>query len=628
MPSDDKEQRDRGGFLAELRERQVIQTLVIYVAVGWGFYEIAKEYLVELFGLPDDAHRALLVLLLLGLPAVLFLAWYFDVDRKGVRAEERIRRSDWVVIAVAVAIPAAGTWGYAEYFQPLPVPADSIAVLPFEDLSSGQDKDFLAHGLAIEVWNRLLRVPDLKIAHRDSSFAPEIRGLDLRGTARALDSRYLLSGDLRLEGDRLRVTATLTDIAGKTVIWSHAYDRLLVDIFSVQDDIATAIVDATTGPGTGALFIKPGYRPDASMDAYFEYLKFITHHVGDDAEAINDLKGLVADNEGFVEGYVMLARECANASIVFQEPPDGHYTRCAWDAARRAVDLNEKLSPEFRTAAPHLALSVAYRGDWDYIAAREENDKAIEAMPGDPSAREELAWLLGETGRFEESIDVTRELVANWGTELQQWYLVWVYIEAGLLQDASDLLKPWMFAMDDDGTPTTGMEFPDFSVGLLWLELGDLQKAIHYLPNGLAGIGYPRDLAIAEIELRLGRMSESDYLALLDRMIANGDVNEAVALNFMAAYGMADEFYRRAAKFIPTRQLLHNFLWRYEARAIREDPRFEDLVGKLGIIPYWDRYGWPDVCERTGEEFECHPIPPAWEARELQNNALRARYSD
>ena len=602
-------------LLVQLRQRQVIQTVILYVAVGWGFYEIASEYL-EQFGFPAYSPRLLLVILLLGFPAAVFLSWYFDADRRGIHRDGPLTRRAWLVVAASLLLPLVGAFVAFPYLNrqaetaiaqradvvPLAQLApNSLAVRPFQNFSFDAAFEVLAAGLGIEIWNRLVKVPVLKLAHRERSFAPDLAGASIEEVAVALRSRYVLGGDIRVDEDRMRVTATLTDAASGDVVWTRAYDRLLVDMFAVQDDVATAITDAIVGAGTAEAFIKPGYRPETDMDAYMDYLRFLSGlNTPESAEAyFANLRRVVEQNSDFVEAYALLAMECYWAAAMLQESPGGEMYGCAWDAARRAVELNAGLDPAFQSSAAHLALAYANQLDWNWIGAEENIAQARLLAPSDnsiPLVQGDL-WLF--VGRTREAIALIESTLENSGDPWKHVALAWAYHDAG---DSDKVIEHGEAALAE------GIADANYPLGYALMRIGESGRALALLEEAEERqFGIPVEFTRAWFEAMHDESKWQDLVVLADRLIADGRITEAMALNNMLDEAVADQYFARAYRHIEDRQLLVRILWRESASDLRADSRFEELVGQLNVLPYWERYGWADLCEPRGAAFECFP---------------------
>ncbi|MCG8691577.1 MAG: tetratricopeptide repeat protein [Minwuiales bacterium] len=163
----------------------------------------------------------------------------------------------------------------------------SIAVLPFESLSRGDDDAYLADGITSEVISMLSRVPDLRVTSRVASFAYRVRG-GVHGVVRDLGPSYILTGNVRRAGDRIRVIAELSDAADGTQLWSNRYDREFADFLAVQEELAEAIVIAFGGEYLRAEWRRASHRPTDSLNAWGLVQKAKTRHIPDNRAAIDE----------------------------------------------------------------------------------------------------------------------------------------------------------------------------------------------------------------------------------------------------------------------------------------------------------------------------------------------------
>ncbi len=259
-------------LMDELKRRNVFRVAVAYVVIGWIVAQVA-EFAFENFGAPDWVLKVVVVLLLLGLPIALVLAWAFEMTPDGVKLEKDVDRSHSIApatgkklntLTIAALVAAVVILGVDRYMsgadseaQPVidsepaqaiaavPEVGDkSIAVLPFVAMTASEDDEFFADGLSEELLNVLAKVDGLKVAGRTSSFYYKGRNEDLRDIAEALGVANILEGSVRRSGNQIRVTAQLIKAADGFHLWSETYDRADGDIFAIQDSIATDVAGA------------------------------------------------------------------------------------------------------------------------------------------------------------------------------------------------------------------------------------------------------------------------------------------------------------------------------------------------------------------------------------------------
>lgn len=216
-------------FVSELKRRNVFQTAAIYAVAAWLVLQVG-EVTFEPLHFPDWAMTLLVVLVILGFPVVLLLAWFFDITRHGIRKDVSGLPQD------AKGIAADQEEGLG------PVP--SVAVLSFDDMSPDKDQEYLCDGIAEEILNRLAQIRNLRVASRTSSFRFKGLPTGVSDIGRELNVATVLEGSVRKSGDQLRITTQLVSAADGYHLWTHSYDRRLEHMFEIQDDIATQVAEA------------------------------------------------------------------------------------------------------------------------------------------------------------------------------------------------------------------------------------------------------------------------------------------------------------------------------------------------------------------------------------------------
>jgi len=263
-------------FFGELKRRNVVRVAGVYAVTTWALFQIANT-LWGVFDLPKWSLKVLALVLILGLPVAMIIAWAFELHPEGVRRTQasdrpppKFRILDASLIAATVAIvgifalQATGVWRLpwskgAEAPAAAAAAEKSIAVLPFANFSSSKDAEYFADGLTEEVINSLAKTPDLKVAGRTSAFYYKDKNADLRQVGRQLGVAHVLEGSIRREGERIRVTAQLIKVSDGFHMWSETYDRDVKDAFAVQTEIADNVA--------GVLKTKLLTQPEAAGDA-------------------------------------------------------------------------------------------------------------------------------------------------------------------------------------------------------------------------------------------------------------------------------------------------------------------------------------------------------------------------
>ena len=228
-------------FFEELRRRRVIRVVILYAIAGWIVIEVASTVLPGL-NLPDWTATLVIVLVALGFPVAILMAWAFDIGPEGVTrtapAEDAKAEQNPPKTPKPEEIPAPAS------AAPKRKEGSSIAVLPFVNMSGDPENEYFSDGIAEEILNLLVKIPQLKVASRTSSFVFKGKGANIPTVARELGVTTVLEGSVRQAGGRVRITAQLIDTETDTHLWSETYDREFKDVFAIQDDIAQSIVDA------------------------------------------------------------------------------------------------------------------------------------------------------------------------------------------------------------------------------------------------------------------------------------------------------------------------------------------------------------------------------------------------
>jgi len=278
-------------LFAELKRRNVVKVGAAYLLVAWLVVQAASIGF-PAFDAPPWALRVFILVLLLGFPIAVVMAWVFEMTPEGLKVEPAPMGTKRIVGVALVLAALAVLWYYrgqptvrdsaipqGEVGAVAPAPPKelpkSIAVLPFVNMSADTSNEPFADGISEELLNVLVKVPGLGVASRTSSFAFKGRELGAGEIAKQLKVSYILEGSVRKAGDKVRITAQLIDAVHDRHLWSETYDRELTDIFAVQGEIANAIVGALRGELDGA---KPAPKVEVqadtqNMQAYELYLK-------------------------------------------------------------------------------------------------------------------------------------------------------------------------------------------------------------------------------------------------------------------------------------------------------------------------------------------------------------------
>ncbi|MFZ2508185.1 MAG: winged helix-turn-helix domain-containing protein [Steroidobacteraceae bacterium] len=291
--------------------------------------------------------------------------------------------------------------------RPAAAAADSIAVLPFVDMSEGHDQSHFSDGIAEEILNRLALSRELRVIARTSSFSLRDPSLDVAEIARKLNVTHVLEGSVRKAGDRIRVTAQLIAASDSSHLWSDTFDRGLDDVFSVQDEIATSVATAlkiTLGGGT------PKGRMATSVEAYESFLKaeffYFRRAPGDIERAVTYYKEAVSIDSRYAKAWAALAG--AYSYLAWDGVhPDEELQRLQGEAALKAVELDPRL------AVAHSRLAQFYSETSDGKKAEVHARIAMALDPDEPMVLSSMSSAAFDAGDIDEAIAIGRRIVSR-----------------------------------------------------------------------------------------------------------------------------------------------------------------------------------------------------------------------
>jgi TolB-like protein/Tfp pilus assembly protein PilF len=366
-----------------------VQWGLLYIAGAWGLLQ-GVAYLRDTFNLPQAIQQIATLLLVIGLPIALVLAWYH-----GDRGEQRVRGPELAIVALLLLLGGGVFWYYQRESETSRVAAPatprapefatdaSIAVLPFVNMSSDPDNEYFADGVTEEILNVLARTDSLRVAGRTSSFAFKGKDEDLRQIGARLGVAYIVEGSVRKSGTHVRISAQLIKADDGFHLWSKSFDRELTDIFAVQDEIAGAVLAA----------LKPNVVAEApkvtgatgDMEAYLRYLKgaslLAKRGEVNLRGAITEFEAALSVDPNYVPAHVGLARTFALLPQYMGGPGISRapemYAR-ALASARRALELD-----------PDSAGALSVQGlvyllyEWRWKDAEDVLERALALAPND-----------------------------------------------------------------------------------------------------------------------------------------------------------------------------------------------------------------------------------------------------
>src|SRR5437016_500103 len=252
-------------FVSELRRRNVYKVAVAYAVVGWLVAQVATQ-IFPFLEIPNWIVRLVIVLIAIGFPIALVIAWAFEATSEGIKRTEVAdamptamshKRHAWIFVVIVGAALSVGLFFIGRYTgrnaaSTSELAAKSIAVLPFDNLSRDPDNAYFAEGVQDEILTRLAKVADLKVISRTSTQRFKSAPSDLREIAKQLGVMHIVEGSVQKANDQVRVNVQLINALSDAHLWADTYDRKLTDIFAVESEIAKTIADTIKQKLTGS----------------------------------------------------------------------------------------------------------------------------------------------------------------------------------------------------------------------------------------------------------------------------------------------------------------------------------------------------------------------------------------
>jgi TolB-like protein/Flp pilus assembly protein TadD len=405
-------------FFAELKRRNVYKVGIAYIIGGWALSQgIAQVF--PVFDVPNWAIRLIVLLIIIGLPIALVLAWMFELTPEGIKRTEtadampataRKKKHVWIFVVIIGTLVSIGLFFLGRYSaingsprqsEAATVPDKSIAVLPFENLSRDPDNAYFAEGVQDEILTRLAKVADLKVISRTSTqhfkSAPE----NLPEIAKKLGVMYILEGSVQKANDQVRVNVQLINAMTDAHLWADTFDRKLTDIFAVESEIAKTIAETLQARLTGSEKSSITKTPTVNPEAYELYLKgrfFSEKRTGADIrKSIEYYDQAIAKDPNYPLAYVGLADSYLLLSPYGDIPPK-ESTPPARAALKKALELDDSL------AQAHASSGLLATLELDVHRGISELERAIQLNPNYATAHHWLARPLMAIGQSDRAI--------------------------------------------------------------------------------------------------------------------------------------------------------------------------------------------------------------------------------
>jgi TolB-like protein len=593
----------------ELKRRNVIRVGALYLVAAWLLLQLT-DVLSSLLPVPEWTGSLVFLLLAIGFLPVMLFAWVYEMTPEGLKREADIDRSKSItsstghkintVIIVLLVLAISGlvadrlipeTSVVTEATETAPEVAatddTSIAVLPFADLSADKDQQYFTDGLSEELLNLLVRVNGLRVASRTSSFAYRDSTLGVPNISKALNVGHVLEGSVRKDGDRIRITAQLIEAGTDSHLWSENFDRELVDIFAIQDEIANAIVGALAGQlNLGSDKAVTVEAATDNLDAYEMYLAGRELYLSriDLGESIRLLQAAVELDPNFARAWEGLAAaEIIGDAWLVADGID--HLALAEEAANRALVLNPDLS------MPMAVLAIlAQLRDKDVVGSLELYEDAIARDPKNTTAWLWKGILFDIAGFMDEAIEAFQQCLA---------------IDPGYLNCKQIMAKSYL----SKGDIETALRFHNETLEHVF------HSTSHAFIPTYVRTGH-RLLAVHIADAKLGH----DNAPVIEwiRAIENPDGDNS------AGYARLKDWERRTDTGLDLHSIYNVFLtfkdydelvagdgtrwlsWLPEAEEFRASPQFKQFIVDSGIFAFWQSYGFPPQCRPIGDDnFAC-----------------------
>jgi TolB-like protein len=585
----------------ELKRRNVFRVAATYVVAGWIIIQVVSAVNTPL-NLPEWFETVVVVLLAIGFPMALLFAWAFDLTPDGIKltppndaaaTQAGGSKLDYILVGALIIVAAVTIWGQLT-LAPVGDPSrlsgvaqdQSIAVLPFVDMSPAGDQEYFGDGIAEELLNELTRLDGLRVAGRTSSFSYKQGAHDLKTIGEALGVSSILEGSIRKDGDNVRITAQLINAADGYHIWSETYDRKLTDIFAIQEQIAVSVAGALgvrLGVGGVNAFKGAGTQ---NVEAYEAYLQGMLQPIGQEAHLFERATLL---DPNYAAAWARLGVSTASTMwITLPEDAPAIIAR-AYRFVVRAVELD----PASAEANTLLATLLYPQRDW--IGAEKAYEKALSLLSDRPNVSQRANMLMraGRSAMARKLYDMAESLEPLGGKPAN----LGLYVSLAQLRftEAKELAE-WR---SENSRAESVLE-----IALNEDEPEGIKTAIRSLPKtniSTDALYYPVLSAFDSPEM---------VLSTLRAIYADEGTQWPSKLHdiaLLAAYFDDPEFALQVkADEVRNTPLRLGALWYPVMSEVRQLPEFKELVTDINLVAYWRAYGFADNCKPLGDDdFTC-----------------------
>jgi len=551
-------------FWQELKRRKVIQVIIVYASAAFVIIELVNNVF-EPLRLPDWTPTLVIVFLAIGFPLAIIFSWIFDISLKGIVKTESFEPDK----------EPGEDYSLSDEGSRL---ENSIAVLPFQDMSPQKDQEYFCEGMAEELINALTKIARLQVASRTSAFQFKGKGYDIGKIGKELNVHSILEGSIRKAGNKLRITAQLINVSDGYHLWSEKYDRDMEDIFAIQDEISLAIVDNLKVKLLKGEKDKLVKRYTDNLEAYSLNLKgrYYWNNLTPEGWGKSNecYQKAIEIDPNYASAYVGLS--IWHQSLAFWgDVPPGQAIPKSREFAQKAIELDDSISDA------HNCLAVIFAAyDWNWPAAEKEFKKSVELDPTNALAYLNYAILLTNWKQSEEAIPYARR--------------------AQKLDPRSSMINTWvamilMFA-GRCGEAIAGLQQviakdPGFWQPQLWLSFAFISKSMldEAISAGEKAVELSGRASIAKAVLACAYFLSGQTIRgeeLLESLRERSQSTYVPATFFVWIYSVRTDI-DEAFHWLQKAAQEHDpwILWYgISSDALRaDDPRFEVLLKKIGL---------------------------------------------
>jgi len=584
-------------FLAELKRRRVFRVAAVYGATSFVVVQ-AADVLQEALRLPAAFLTAVAVFALLGFPIALVLAWAYERTPHGVQKTTSATTGEieaitsapaakrWPIGLAALggaALMAAGAWWVLKPDSGGARAYESIAVLPFVNMTGDPEDEYLADGMAEELLNALVRIEGLKVASRTSAFAFKGSAIDARTIGDSLGVATVLEGSVRRSAQVLRVTAQLIDAADGFHLWSETYDRAPADLLAIQDDLTEQIMAALSvqfGSDGSANVASRGTESPEAYDYYLQGRHFWNKRSPEDMlVAVGLFQEAIEADSSFGPAYAAIAESYAVPAGWGDDPT------ATMVEADRYARLALAIDPTLAQAHASLGWTAMFR-DLDLATSEQHFVRALELDPDYPTAYQWYSEILAATGRRAVAVRTVRKAESLDPTYIIRFNVARILYLTGRYEDA---VRKAEEVAREGGSYTEAVLYVQ---ALSHFMLEDYAAALTTLERAGAGeqIAAARESLAAGAPVATGDSTLNLLLRLADIGVdpLRGEPVSLLAARFWMRVDPDSALVRldRVAQDLERTSLRFDWLDVIADAAfdeIRDDPRLEELNARFGL---------------------------------------------